>query len=105
MSILLKPLLRGTYARTVRTRSAWGTSGEFRPSGRQPVPINSAIGRDTLGAGMADAQLINWLRPVLAHYLTDPAPSRCSTIASARLAHRRFSSSNEIPRISVRYGP
>ena len=24
--------------------------------------------------GMADAQLINWLRPMLAHYLTDPAP-------------------------------
>lgn len=74
MSILLKRLFRGTYARTVRTRSAWGTSGEFRPSGSQPVPINSAIGRDTLGAGMADAQLINWPRPVIAHYLTDPAP-------------------------------
>jgi hypothetical protein len=25
-------------------------------------------------AGMADAQLIEWLRPVLAHYLTDAAP-------------------------------
>jgi Tetracyclin repressor-like, C-terminal domain len=25
-------------------------------------------------AGMADAQLIEWLRPVLAHYLADPAP-------------------------------
>ena len=26
-------------------------------------------------AGMDDAQLIEWLRPVLAHYLADPAPS------------------------------
>jgi hypothetical protein len=24
---------------------------------------------------MDDAQLIEWLRPVLAHYLADPAPS------------------------------
>src|ERR1700759_3533172 len=35
----------------VRPRSAWGTSCEFRPSGCQPVPINGAVGRDTLGAG------------------------------------------------------
>jgi len=25
-------------------------------------------------AGMDDARLIEWLRPVLAHYLADPAP-------------------------------
>jgi hypothetical protein len=23
---------------------------------------------------MSDAQLLGWLRPVIAHYLTDPAP-------------------------------
>jgi hypothetical protein len=25
-------------------------------------------------AGMDDARLIEWMRPVLAHYLADPAP-------------------------------
>ena len=40
--------------------------------------LGLAVARYILGVppltGMADAQLINWLRPVLAHYLTDPAP-------------------------------
>src|ERR1700722_17132050 len=40
--------------------------------------LGLAVARYILGVppltGMADAQLIDWLRPVLAHYLTDPAP-------------------------------
>jgi AcrR family transcriptional regulator len=40
--------------------------------------LGLAVARDILAVppltGMADAQLIEWLRPVLAHYLTDPAP-------------------------------
>jgi AcrR family transcriptional regulator len=40
--------------------------------------LGLAVGRYILVipplAGMADARLIEWLRPVLAHYLTDPAP-------------------------------
>ena len=40
--------------------------------------LGLAVARYILGVppltGMADAQLINWLRQVLAHYLTDPAP-------------------------------
>jgi hypothetical protein len=41
-------------------------------------PGHRAVARCVLGVpplvGMDDAQLIEWLRPVLAHYLTDPAP-------------------------------
>jgi AcrR family transcriptional regulator len=40
--------------------------------------LGLAVGRYILAipplAGMDDARLIDWLRPVLAHYLTDPAP-------------------------------
>jgi AcrR family transcriptional regulator len=40
--------------------------------------LGLAVARYILGVpplvGMDDAQLIEWLRPVLAHYLTDPAP-------------------------------
>jgi AcrR family transcriptional regulator len=40
--------------------------------------LGLAVGRYILAipplAGMTDARLIEWLRPVLAHYLTDPAP-------------------------------
>jgi hypothetical protein len=40
--------------------------------------LGLAVARYILGvpplAGMGDAQLIEWLRPVLAHYLADPAP-------------------------------
>ncbi len=40
--------------------------------------LGLAVGRYILCipplAGMADARLIEWMRPVLAHYLTDPAP-------------------------------
>ena len=40
--------------------------------------LGLAVARYILGvpplAGMDDAQLIEWLRPVLAHYLADPAP-------------------------------
>jgi AcrR family transcriptional regulator len=40
--------------------------------------LGLAVARYMLGipplAGMDDAQLIEWLRPVLAHYLADPAP-------------------------------
>ena len=40
--------------------------------------LGVAVARYILGVppliGMADAQLVEWLRPVLAHYLTDPAP-------------------------------
>jgi hypothetical protein len=37
-----------------------------------------AVARYILGVppltAMSDAQLVEWLRPVIAHYLTDPAP-------------------------------
>ncbi len=40
--------------------------------------LGLAVTRHILGVpplvGMADEQLVEWLRPVLAHYLTDPAP-------------------------------
>ncbi|HTZ12533.1 MAG TPA: TetR family transcriptional regulator [Mycobacterium sp.] len=40
--------------------------------------LGLAVARHILGvpslAGMGDDQLIEWLRPVLAHYLADPAP-------------------------------
>ena len=40
--------------------------------------LGLAVARYMLGvpplAGMDDALLIEWLRPVLAHYLADPAP-------------------------------
>jgi hypothetical protein len=40
--------------------------------------LGLAVARYILGVppliGMSDTQLIEWLRPVIAHYLTDPAP-------------------------------
>ncbi len=43
-----------------------------------PQLLGLAVARYILGvpplAGMDDAHLIEWLRPVLAHYLADPAP-------------------------------
>jgi len=62
--------------------------GQVAPALAAVVPDRAAlVGSQLLGlavaryilwvpplTGMADAQLINWLRPVLAHYLTDPAP-------------------------------
>ncbi|MBV9639837.1 MAG: TetR family transcriptional regulator [Mycobacteriaceae bacterium] len=44
--------------------------------------VGIAVSRYILGtpplAGMDDTQLIAWLRPVVAHYLTDPAPEPVS---------------------------
>ncbi|HXO12117.1 MAG TPA: TetR/AcrR family transcriptional regulator, partial [Mycobacterium sp.] len=40
--------------------------------------LGVAVARYILGVppltAMSDAQLVEWLRPVIAHYLTDPAP-------------------------------
>ena len=83
------PLLRA--AATIRTAADALLEvfvGQVAPALAAVVPDRAAlVGSQLLGlavaryilwvpplTGMADAQLINWLRPVLAHYLTDPAP-------------------------------